>query len=321
MYGEIPYVRKAVSRIIFGTAVPPLLSGQDSDELLDSVLASGINTLDMAQNYQKAERTVGKWLKKRGCRDRLVLISKCGHPLPDGTKRICETEIRKDFAESSQALGTDYIDIYLLHRDDPSVAAGTIVEIMNSLHSEGKIGAFGGSNWSHQRIEEANEYAYCHGLIPFSVSSPNFGLAEQVTDLWGGGCISLSGPQNQSARDWYRMRKMPVIAYSSLGRGLFSGRVKGNAPEKASMVMDDFAMKGYACPQNFERLRRCEKLAAVKKVTVAQIAMRWIFEQNLDVFAVVGTTSAKRLMENLDALKIGMTPSEAEYLNLERDEI
>ncbi|MBQ9009703.1 MAG: aldo/keto reductase, partial [Clostridia bacterium] len=247
MYGEIPYVQKPVSRIVFGTAIPPLMTGQDTDELLDAVLASGINALDLARNYQKSESTVGRWLKKRGCRDKLVLISKCGHPLPDGTKRISESEIRKDFAESSEALGTDFIDIYLLHRDDPSVDVGTVIEIMNALHAEGKIGAFGGSNWSHHRIEEANEYATRHGLIPFSVSSPNFGLAEQVADLWGGGCVSISGPQNQEAREWYRIRNMPIIAYSSLGRGLFSGRVKGNDLEDAARAMDEFAVKGYAC--------------------------------------------------------------------------
>ena len=321
MYGEIPYVGKPVSRIIFGTAVSPLLAGQEEDELLDAVLAAGINTLDMARNYQEAENVVGKWMKKRGCRDRLVLISKCGHPLSDGTKRISESEIRKDFAESAEALGTDCIDIYLLHRDDPSVEAGAVIEIMNALYVEGKIRAFGGSNWSYRRIEEANEYAYCHGLMPFSVSSPNFGLAEQVADPWGGGCVSISGSQNQEARDWYRRMKMPIVAYSSLARGLFSGRVRGDAPEDADKILDMFAMKGYASPRNFERLRRCERLAAEKKATVAQIALCWIFKQNLNVFAVVGTTNAKRLPNSLDALKIELTPSEAEYLNLERDDI
>ena len=84
---------------------------------------------------------------------------------------------------------TDYIDIYLLHRDDPAVPASEIVEIFNAMHREGKIGAFGGSNWTHERIQEANAYAKDHGLIPFTVSSPNFGLADQIADPWGGGCF------------------------------------------------------------------------------------------------------------------------------------
>ena len=111
--------------------------------------------------------------------------------------------------------------------------------------------------------------------------------------------------------------KMPIVAYSSLARGLFSGRIKGDVPEDADKTLDMFAMKGYASPRNFERLRRCERLAAEKKTTVAQIA----FKQNLNVFAVVGTTNAKHLPNSLDALKIELTPSEAEYLNLEREDI
>ena len=103
-------------------------------------------------------------------------------------------DVREDLEKSLENLRTDYIDIYLAHRDDEQVSVEEIVEAFNALHAEGKIGAFGGSNWTHQRSEESNEYAYKHDMLPFTVSSPNFGLAEQVKDLWGGGSISISGP-------------------------------------------------------------------------------------------------------------------------------
>ena len=316
---RIPFVTKPVSRIFFGTAIDPLLAGQDQDELLDAVIESGINTLDMARNYQKAETVVGRWMKKRGCRDQLVLLSKCGHPTAFGRKRVSERDIREDYEKTAEALGTSYIDIYLLHRDDPDVPVGEIVELFNAMHQEGKIGAFGGSNWTYQRISEANAYAKAHNIIPFSVSSPNFGLAEQVEDLWGGGCVSISGPEQAEARAWYRKENMPIVAYSSLGRGLFSGRVTYQERDKASKVMDKFAMKGYACPQNFERLRRCEILAEKKGVSVSQIALRWIFTQDLNTYAVIGTGNPSRMTQNLNALNIPMTKEEAEYLNLERE--
>ncbi len=122
-YAQIPYVEKPVSGILFGTAMPPFLTGGEDDALLDAVLELGITAFDTGKNY---------------------------------------------------------IDIYLLCRDDPDVDVAVPVEVMNALHAEGKIGAFGGSNWTHQRIEEANEYAYRRGLIHVTVSSPNFGLADQV---------------------------------------------------------------------------------------------------------------------------------------------
>ena len=242
-YGSIPYVDKPVSQIFYGTAIQPYLTGQDANELLDAIYAAGITAFDCARNYMAAELSLGKWIDARGNRDKIVLLTKCGHPSMFGKKRINEKEIRKDFAKSSKYLHTDYFDIYLLHRDDPDVEAGTIVEIFNALHAEGKIGAFGGSNWMHQRIEQANEYAYAHNLIPFSVSSPNFGLADQINDPWGHGCVTISGPSQTEARRWYEQNGMPVIAYSSLGRGLFSGKLKSADTDKAASILDGTAMK------------------------------------------------------------------------------
>lgn len=318
-YVDIKYVDKKVSRILFGTAMEPFIRGGDGNALLDSIYETGVNTFDTARDYMLAEKSLGKWIEEKNMRDKIVILSKCGHPSMIGRKRINETEIRKDFSKSAGHLKTDYIDIYLLHRDDEDVPVGNVIEIFNSLHSEGKIGAFGGSNWNHKRIEEANEYAYKHNLIPFSVSSPNFGLANQVQDPWGGGCVTISGTSNAKARDWYRKNQMPVIAYSSLGRGLFSGKIKSSDIEKAGDFMDAFALKGYAYPENFQRLKRCEEIASKKNVTVPQIAMAWIFHQNINILAVVSTSKSMRMQENIDAMDIELTRDEIMYLDLEID--
>lgn len=315
-YVEIPYVKKKVSRIIYGTAIPPFMTGEGKLDLLDAVYAMGVNTFDLARVYQLAETSVGRWLEARGNRQDVVLLSKCGHPSPSGEKRVNEKEMRKDFKKSTEELHTDYIDIYLLHRDDPEIEAGVAVEIFNAMHAEGKIGAFGGSNWTHERIEQANEYAYKHNLIPFTVSSPHFGLADQVLDPWGGGCVTISGPANERARKWYQENQMPVIAYSSLAHGLFSGQVKSSNIEHAGNVLDEPAKKGYAYPENFERLRRCEELAKAKGASVPQIAMAWIYQQKLNTFAVVSTSKAERMQENIDALQIELSEEEIAYLDL-----
>ena len=318
-YVEIPYVNKPVSRILYGTSMPPFLMGGDGNELLDAIYETGVNTFDTARGYMAAEKSLGNWIEEKNIREKIVILSKCGHPSMFGKKRVSEKEIRKDFSKSANYLKTDYIDIYLLHRDDPKVEVGSIVETFNAMHAEGKIGAFGGSNWTHQRIAEANEYANNHNLIPFSVSSPNFGLAEQIQDPWGGGCITISGPSNEAAREWYLKNQLPVVAYSSLGRGLFSGKLKSNNTENAREVMDMFALKGYGCPENFERLRRCEILAAEKKCTVPQIAMAWLFNQKLNTFAVVSTSKASRMQENIDALHLELSEDEILYLDLQKE--
>lgn len=128
----------------------PVWRGQNANELLDAVYAAGVNTLDTARVYGKSERTFGKWLTEKNIRDKVVILSKCGHPnLIFGTKRVNEKEMWKDLEKSLKELQTDFIDIYLLHRDDLQKDAGELVEIFNAMHAEGKIGAFGGSNWTH----------------------------------------------------------------------------------------------------------------------------------------------------------------------------
>lgn len=315
-YAEIPYVDKPVSRIIFGTAMQPFMSNGDGSALLDAMYEAGVTTFDTARNYQDAEKSFGRWIEDRGIRDQIVILTKCGHPGLFGQKRVNRKEMEKDLKQSLKCLRTDYIDIYLLHRDDPAVDVGEIVEVFNEMHEDKKIGAFGGSNWTHRRIEEANEYAYKKNLILFSVSSPNFGLADQVRDPWGGGCVTISGPANREAREWYRKNQMPVIAYSSLGRGLFSGKLRSDNIQGAGKLLDANAMKGYGCPENFERLRRCEELAADRHVTVPQIAMSWIFRQQMNMFAVVSTSKPGRMQENIAAFKIGLTEEECAYLDL-----
>lgn len=319
VYVPMAELGKKVSRIFYGTADEPFSTGGDGNDLLDSIYACGVNAFDSARVYGLAEKSLGNWIAARNNREDIVVLTKCAHPSPDGRKRVSDKDIREDIEKSLRYLQTDYIDIYLLHRDDPDVPAGDAVEIMNALKAEGKIRMFGGSNWTHERIEEANEYAYKKGLIPFSVSSPNFGLANQVDDPWGGGCITISGPANENARTWYEKNQMPVIAYSSLGRGLFSGRIQANNMEQAKNVLDDAAMKGYGYPENFERLRRCEQIAAKKGCSVAQIAMAWIYNQPINSFAIVSTRSAARMRENIKALHVTLTAKEVRFLDLKEE--
>jgi len=93
--------------------------------------------------------------------------------------------------------------------------------------------------------------------------------------------------------------------------------VKSDNPDGAKLIMDSFAQKGYLYPENLLRLKRCEELAEKKQVSVPQIAMAWIFQQNLDAYAVVSTTKPSRIQENVEALSIPLSPEECRYLNLE----
>lgn len=321
-YTHIPGVDKPVSRIFFGTASNAFLTGVNQNDLLDSIFALGINTIDTARQYGFSENMIGDWLEARGKREDVIILSKCGHHAEDGTKRVNAAGMKEDLTLSLKSLKTDYIDMYILHRDNPTAAVDEIVETFNDMNASGKIGAFGGSNWSPSRIEAANEYAYKHNLIPFAISSPNFSLADPMCDdIWGGGSLSIAGAANTPDRDWHKKTQIATVTHSSLGRGFFSGRLKSSDFENAAQILDEFAMKGFHTPENFERLRRCEILAANKNVSVSQIALSWIFHQGLNLFAVVSTSSAARMQANIDAANLHLTDAECLYLNLKTSEI
>lgn len=316
-YGSITGIAQPVSRVLLGVASIP--ERADANAWLSSILETGVNFFDTARVYDQSEETLGRWFDECGTRQRVALLSKCCHPFLN-LRRVSAKAIRRDLRLSLQALRTDYIDLYLLHRDDPAVPVGEIVETLNELKAAGKIRAFGGSNWTHSRIEAADEYAYSHNLTPFSASSPNFSLADPVGDPWGHNSVSIAGRAQAEARAWYAKTQLPVIAYSALARGLFSGRLQSADADRAEQYLDIYARRGYASAENFERLRRCEALAKQKNATVPQIAMAWAFQQGLNLFAIVSTSSAERMRANIAALDIALSKEECRYLNLEGEQ-
>ena len=329
-YSKIKGLNKDISKLVFGTATPKLFAAvangageaekKAAFELLDEVYKEGVNTFDCAAHY--GERIMGEWMEERGIRDNCVIITKCAHP-NEYRHRVTDFDILADAHDSLKKLRTDYIDIYMLHRDNDETPVSEIIDVMNRLLNEGKIKAFGASNWTHKRIEEANEYATEHNLAGFLVSSPNFGLAEQIADPWlcdahfGNGCVTISGSENIDAREWYAKNNMPVFAYSSLARGLFSGAFKSSEPEKAKEIMDEPGIIGYYSEKNIERLRRCECLAEEKGISVAQTALAWIYNQKFDVYALSSPVTKQQLDANIKAMEIELTDMEVKWLNLE----
>ena len=125
----------------------------------------------------ESEEVIGRYMQERGNREQLVILTKGAHPDQTGP-RVNKKAIQADLSDSLMKLGTDYIDLYALHRDDPSVSVGEIIEVLNEHVRSGVVRAIGVSNWSWQRIKEANEYAAANGLVGFSFSSPNLKLGQ-----------------------------------------------------------------------------------------------------------------------------------------------
>ena len=312
--GRIPGLDKEVSRIFFGTAISSMTHGKDVYGLLDSAYASGINAFDTARGYGFAERSLGNWIRERNNRDQIVILSKCGNVDPKGNVNLNRERILKELDASLKALGVKTIDIYLLHRDDPHTSVKEFIDTLNECKKQGKIKVFGVSNWSAERIQEANTYAKENNLEGFVISSPYYGLADQVSDPWGGDCIALTNKDREKERRWYADTKLPVLAYSSLGRGFFSGRFKAFDYEGAKKVLDAPARKGYLYKENMERLARAEKLAKKQGRSITDIAISYVYSSDMNMFAVMSTENPKRFRGNIKASLKPLSEKEVLYL-------
>jgi 1-deoxyxylulose-5-phosphate synthase len=184
------------------------------------------------------------------------------------------------------------------------VPVGEIVEALNEEHSKGRIRAFGGSNWSHHRIAEANEYAAAHGLVPFAVSNPNLSLARPKEPMWAG-CISA----DDEMKAWHTENQMPLISWSSQAGGFFSGRFSPEDTSNADMV------RVYYSDANWKRLKNAEELGRQKGASAIQIALAYVLSQPFPTVALVGPQTRGELQSSYEGSLIELTSEEIAFLD------
>jgi aryl-alcohol dehydrogenase-like predicted oxidoreductase len=308
-YRRFEPLGRDVSVLALGTAYLADDGEEASFALLDAWLERGGNLIDCARQYGdgRCEAILGRWLADRGARDDVVLLTKGAHHATLGPhhdperKRVTPEHIAADLAESLEALAVDTIDLYLLHRDDPSKAVGPIVDALNDHAAAGRIRFFGGSNWTTGRLEEANAYAAFQGRQGFACSSPGLSLAEPRAEPWPGTVFARS-PED---RAWYRRTQLPLLAWSAQAGGFFAGR------------RDAETERVYGGERNLERFRRAEALANEKGVTANEIALAWVLHQPFPTYAIIGPRSPSELQASLAALVVELTPEEARRLDLD----
>ena len=319
--GKVAGIDKPVSRIVFGTDrlrgrglpwLPNRSLEQHAFSLLDRSLELGCNTFDAARIYFDSERTLGAWIRQRHNRDKVVVISKGCHPhLLLRHPRLSPSDVSHDLHASLKALGTDFIDLYLLHYDHPTARIEPVIERLTRHIDEGKISAIGASNWSHERIASANTFAASKGLKPFSASSVQFSLAEWTRSPWPG-AVTLGGDGQRAAREWYLTHGLPVFAWSSLARGFFSDHYDPKNP--GGNRVSRWCSTYFGTEENIQRLERARTFAREHRVTVAQVALAYVLCHPLQAFAVVGCTTSEKFAENVAALTLKLDEATLHWL-------
>jgi aryl-alcohol dehydrogenase-like predicted oxidoreductase len=294
------------SRLVLGTAALGSGSEREAFRLLDGVQVHGGVAFDTAYQYceGESEARLGRWLAKRE-REAFFIVTKGGHPEEDRA-RITREAIAHDLDASLRRLGCDYIDLYLLHRDNERVPVAAVLEIMQEHVERGRVRAFGVSNWRHERIAEANAYAERHGGVRISASSPHFSLAVPLEPPWLG-CVSIAGEGAAAARAFYRQTGMPLLAWSSLAMGFF-----GSLSPMAELSR--LCERVFGSPDNLSRRARAAELAAEKGLTPTQIALMYVLSQPLNMHAIVGCLSAQEFAALAEVAERRLSPAEVAWL-------
>lgn len=313
-YGRMDWIDKPVAQLVHGTTMLSTKAEQAGLDLLDGVFAAGGTTFDTAHDYGsgECERVLGTWMERRSNREQVVILTKGCHHSED-RRRVTPHDLTSDLMDSLARLRTDYIDLYLLHRDDPNLPVDSIVSTMAEHHDAGRIHAYGGSNWSVPRMEEANAYADLHGLPAFSASSPNYSLAIQMQVPWAG-CLSISGPDAAEDRAWYRRTQLPVFSWSSLAGGFFSGRFGRDKPRPQS-GREALSVATYCSENNFARLKVAEDISREHRTSPARVALSFILQSGINVYPIAASATPEEFADNAAATELILSATEITRLH------
>ena len=235
--------------------------------------------------------------RARRARCELVVLSKGAHPpecAPDAVSRQLE--------QSLERLQTDHLDLYCLHRDDTAVPVSEWIDALNREVDAGRIKLFGGSNWTAERIDEANAYAAANGLQGFSLLSNNFSLARMEDPVWPG-CLASS---TDDFRNWHSAHNFPLLPWSAQARGFFLDWESNGlaATRHGADPTDDEMQRVWGSKDNLERRRRAFNW--LKKSVSAPFRLPLLMSSTSPSHAVLWSARAIRcsLQDSLDAAQI-----------------
>lgn len=292
------------------------ISREESFMLMDAFLDAGGNFLDTAHIYADwqcetkgmSEITIGEWVASRSCRDRVIIGTKGGsYTAEDPVPRLAKEQITGDLKLGLDRLGMDYVDIYWLHRDDPARPVEEILETLESLRVDGKMRWYAASNWSWQRLKEAEACARKQGLSGFVASQIQWSLA----DLNPEGVIDHTQAVMDDETLKYQIESgLPQVPYTSQASGFFSGKYSRTNPDSGRPDVHH----NYGSEQNWGRLDRVLELASQYECSSNQMALAYLIGQPFPVFPIVGCRSANQLLDSCGAAEIFLMQEQIQFL-------
>jgi aryl-alcohol dehydrogenase-like predicted oxidoreductase len=211
-------------------------------------------------------------------------------------------EIRDDLEGSLRTLRTGVIDLYWLHRDDLKRPVEHFIDLLNAFQREGKIRAFGGSNWSATRLRAANDYAKQSGQQGFVANQP----------LWCLGSAQARPPQDptlvsldRTAHDFHRETGLAVVPYTSQANGFFSKLALPPDRRPADLAQSDFHT-----PPNLAAAKMATDIARQRGIAVSAVVLAYLWSRPFPVVPIIGSRTVAQLEDSVAALPVRLSAAE-----------
>jgi len=302
-----------------GVEVSPLAFGGNvfgwtADEptsmlLLDQFVAAGFNFIDTADMYSKwvpgnkggeSETLIGKWLKKSGKRDRVVIATKIGMEMAPDKKGLSPAYIQRAVEDSLKRLQTDYIDLYQSHIDDADTRLADTLGAYEKLIRHGKVRAIGASNYSADRFEEALAVSRKHSLPRYESMQPLYNLYDRA-DF------------EQKLQAVCVKNGIGVISYFSLASGFLTGKYRSEADLGKSARGQ--GAKKYLTDRGRRILDALDSVAREMAATPARVALAWLMAQPGITAPIASATSLPQLEELIAATRLSLDSAALDRLD------
>jgi aryl-alcohol dehydrogenase-like predicted oxidoreductase len=280
-----------------------------SFDLLDAFVAAGFNLIDTADVYSRwvpghqggeSETVIGKWLKRGGSRDKVVLATKVGMEMAPGEKGLSRTHIQSAVEDSLRRLQTDYVDLYFSHKDDPDTPLEETLETYARLIEQGKIRVIGASNYSAERLGEALEISKRDGLPRYECLQTEYNLYDRFD-------------YEQKLEPVCMKYGLGVVSYFSLASGFLTGKYRSE-PDLLKSPRGQM-VKRYMDARGFRILDALDEVAKRYGSTPATVALAWLIARPSITAAIASATSLQQLNTLLAAAELRLDPSSIDLLN------
>ena len=284
-------------------------SQESSLERLDQYTEAGGNFVDTANVYTRreaegldlygkdfdkfrdgaSERLIGDWMREKKNRSDIILATKVGFAYPGITIGTSRKQIIEECEKSLKRLKTDYIDIYYLHMDDKSTPIEESLGALTELVKSGKVRAVGASNFTAERLREADSVARREGFVRFScVQNKGTHLTPRADADYG-----RQAPLDRDVLSLAKELQITPIAYSPLAKGYYANRSKGLAD-------------CYVSPENEEKIKRLDSLSRQMGVSQVQLVYAYLLASSPSILPIVASSTAEQFREALGALDISL---------------